>query len=102
VFKPGKNRDGYFDAKALMDQVEHAINIFEGKANGHAQGLFLFDNAPSHLKRAPDAISASKMVKSAYFHVFYIFLVLIGVPKIRSVSGRITQRGHACAMASIP
>jgi hypothetical protein len=49
----------------LITQVDHTINIFEGKANGLAQGLFLFDNAPSHLKRAADAISSTKMVKSA-------------------------------------
>jgi hypothetical protein len=71
VFKPGKNRDGYFDSKALITQVDRAINIFEGKANGLAQGLFMFDNAPSHLKRAKDAITATKMVKSAYFSLFF-------------------------------
>jgi hypothetical protein len=65
VFKPGKNCDGYFDLTELIKQVDCAIDIFEGKANGLAQGLFLFDNAPSHLKRAADAISATKMVKSA-------------------------------------
>jgi hypothetical protein len=67
VFKPGKNRDGYFDSSELIVQVDRAIDIFEGKANGRAIGLFLFDNAPSHLKRAADAISATKMVKSEYF-----------------------------------
>jgi hypothetical protein len=65
VFKPGKNRDRYFDSKELLIQVDRAIDIFEAKVNGLAQGLFLFDNAPSHLKRASDAISATKMVKSA-------------------------------------
>ena len=57
------NRDGYFDANDLQRQVDHAIDIFEGKTNGYAQGLFLFDNAPSHQKRAPDALSARKMPK---------------------------------------
>ncbi|KAI0278446.1 hypothetical protein BC826DRAFT_876717, partial [Russula brevipes] len=64
MFKPGKNRDRYFDSSELITQVDRVIDIFEGKANGHAIGLFLFDNAPSHLKRATDAISATKMVKS--------------------------------------
>lgn len=71
MFKPGKNRDGYFDAEELIAQVDCAIDIFEGKANGLALGLFLFDNAPSHQKRAADAISARKMVKSAFFLFFY-------------------------------
>jgi len=57
-FKAGKNRDGYFDAGDLLQQVENAIDIFESKTNGFATGLFLFDNAPSHQKRAPDALSA--------------------------------------------
>lgn len=76
MFKPGKNRDGYFDSTELIAQVERAIDIFELKANGLAQGLFLFDNAPSHLKRALDAISSNKMVKSAYCH-FYIYIVFV-------------------------
>jgi hypothetical protein len=54
----------------LLRQVDHAIDIFEGKTNGNSQGLFLFDNAPSHQKRAADALSAKKMPKgiSALFH----------------------------------
>jgi hypothetical protein len=48
----------------LLAQVEKAIDIFESKTNGFATGLFLFDNAPSHQKRAGDAISARKMVKN--------------------------------------
>ena len=39
------------------------MDIFESKTNGTATGLFMFDNAPSHQKRAPDALSARKMVK---------------------------------------
>ena len=64
TFKPGLNRDGYFDSKKLIDQVETAIDIFEGKTKGFAQGLFIFDNAPSHQKRADNALSARKMPKS--------------------------------------
>jgi hypothetical protein len=69
VFKPGKNCDGYFNSTELIAQVNRAIDIFEGKTNDVALGLFLFDNAPSHLKRATDAISATKMVKSASFYI---------------------------------
>ena len=43
-----------------------AIDIFEGKTNGFATGLFLFDNAPNHQKRAPDALSARKMPKNPH------------------------------------
>ncbi|KAF9455309.1 hypothetical protein BDZ94DRAFT_1205895, partial [Collybia nuda] len=64
IFKPGKNRDGYFTADDLIQQVDKAIDIFEGRTNGLATGLFLFDNAPSHQKRADDALSARKMTKN--------------------------------------
>ena len=64
VFKAGKNRDGYFSYEDLLKQVEHSIDIFESKTNGFATGLFIFDNAPSHQKRAPDALSARKMPKN--------------------------------------
>jgi hypothetical protein len=65
-FKAGKNRDGYFDNDDLISQVDTAIDIFEGKTNGFATGLFLFNNAPSHQKRAPDALSARKMPKKPH------------------------------------
>ncbi|TEB25675.1 hypothetical protein FA13DRAFT_1756509 [Coprinellus micaceus] len=62
-FKAGKNRDGYFVSDDLLRQVDRAIDAFEGNTKGRAQGLFLFDNAPSHQKRAPDALSARYMPK---------------------------------------
>jgi len=58
IFKVGKNHDGFFDADDLLQQVDKAIDIFKGPTKGWAQGLFLFDNAPSHQKHALDAISA--------------------------------------------
>jgi hypothetical protein len=64
VFKAGKNRDGYFSANDLLKQVENAIDIFENKTSGFATGLFMFDNAPSHQRRVPDALSARKMPKN--------------------------------------
>src|SRR6266849_2085656 len=65
IFKVRQNRDGYFDMDDLLQQVNKAIDIFEGLTNGRAQGLFLFDNAPSHQKCALNAISARNMVKGA-------------------------------------
>ena len=41
--------------------MKNAINIFEAKTNNFVAGLFMFDNAPSHQKRAPDVLSARKM-----------------------------------------
>ena len=65
-FKAGKNRDGYFDADDMLQQVENAIDIFESRTNGFATGLFLFDNTPSHQRRVPDARSARKMPKGPH------------------------------------
>ena len=82
VFKPRKNCNGYFDAKELLAQVNCTINIFESKTNGLAQGLFMFNNAPSHIKHAADAISATKMVKSvSYYTSLYVFIFLLTSPK---------------------
>lgn len=50
LFKAGKNCDGYFTGEDLIHQVDHAIDILEGKTYGFAQELFLFENAPSHQK----------------------------------------------------
>jgi hypothetical protein len=74
LFRPGKNRDGFFSHEDIVRQVEHAIDIFNTKAQGRAQGLFLFDNAPSHVKRAPDALSARKMPKGALKLLFCILI----------------------------
>ncbi|KAH8986707.1 hypothetical protein EDB92DRAFT_1787601, partial [Lactarius akahatsu] len=68
TFKPGLNCDRYFDANNLLEQVEGAIDIFEGKTRGYVQGLFLFDNAPSHQKQAPNALSARNMAKNPRAH----------------------------------
>ncbi len=72
IFKAGLNCDGYFDADQLCNQIDNAIDIFEGITKNHAQGLFIFDNAPSHQKRADDALSARKSLR-----VFYALILLI-------------------------
>ncbi|PBK85860.1 hypothetical protein ARMGADRAFT_1036033 [Armillaria gallica] len=65
-FEAGSGWQGYFAADDLLKQTEEAIDIFESKTNGTMTGLFLFDNAPSHQKRAPDALSAQKMPKNPH------------------------------------
>ena len=65
IFKAGRNCNGYFNTDDLLQQVDKAIDIFEGLTKDWAQGLFLFDNAPSHQRHVPDAISAWHMVKGA-------------------------------------
>ena len=67
IFKPGINCNGYFTSENLLQQVECAIDIFEGKTKGNnSQGFFHFDNAPSHQKRAANALSARPMPKGIF------------------------------------
>ncbi|KAF5310155.1 hypothetical protein D9619_010553 [Psilocybe cf. subviscida] len=47
LFKAGKNRDGYFTSDDLIAQVDHAIDIFEGRTNGLATGLFFLTMHPA-------------------------------------------------------
>ena len=54
------HKDGYFNNEGLMKQVERAVDIFEAKYL-HANGLFLFDNAPSHKKIADNQLNVEKM-----------------------------------------
>ncbi|KAF9475715.1 hypothetical protein BDN70DRAFT_935637 [Pholiota conissans] len=66
LFRAGKERDGWFASDDLLQQVDTAIDVFEGCTKGFATALFLFDNAPSHQKRAPDALSARKLPKNPH------------------------------------
>ncbi|KIJ54929.1 hypothetical protein M422DRAFT_152669, partial [Sphaerobolus stellatus SS14] len=64
LFKAGKNRDGYFDCDDLCKQIKTAIGLSEEHfPNKSAIAAFGFDNAPSHQKQVPDALSARHMPK---------------------------------------
>lgn len=52
--------EGYFNNDMLVEQVGRAIDIFEKKYPG-VQAVFIFDHAPSHMKRPDDALNAEKM-----------------------------------------
>ena len=100
IFRPGKNRDGWFTADDLIAQVDCTINIFNGLTDGHAQALFLFDNAPSHQKHADDVISARRMVKGAQFVFSHVFCSHSLQHQKRT--GHINQVVHACMMVNYP
>ena len=53
-------KDGYFTNDQFVNQVDKAMSIFEAKYPG-AQGLFLFNNAPSHRKFASDALNVHSL-----------------------------------------
>jgi hypothetical protein len=75
IFKAGKNRDGYFGAEEILTQVDSAIDIFEGLSKGNFRALFMLDNAPSHQKRALDALLAQKMLKGVPFFICTLFFL---------------------------
>ena len=49
-FKPGINHDGYFTSENLLQQVEHAIDIFEGKTKGTHRDFFSL-TMPHHTRK---------------------------------------------------
>ena len=51
---------GYFTNEMLISQVHDAIDIFESKYP-EAQGMWIFDNAPSHMKKPEDALNPDHM-----------------------------------------
>ena len=62
LFKPGKNRDGYFSNEDIIQQADDAIDILR-KYYPEFDHVLIYDNATTHLKRAEDALSARKMPK---------------------------------------
>lgn len=60
LFKAGKNREGYFTNEEILDQVSKAMDILQ-RHFSHEEHVLIYDNAPTHLKRASDALSARHM-----------------------------------------
>ncbi|KAJ3777374.1 hypothetical protein FB446DRAFT_762401 [Lentinula raphanica] len=63
IFRPGKNRDGYFTNADVLSQAEAAAAIVK-KHWPDYEHVFIFDNATTHRKRADDALSARNMPKN--------------------------------------
>jgi hypothetical protein len=63
LFKPGKNRDGYFSNEDIQDQVQAAMDILQ-EFYPQFDHVFVYDNATTHLKRLEDALSARRMPKN--------------------------------------
>jgi len=56
---PGKNHDGWWDLKQLMDQMTHVIDIFE---HVHPDKVaILFDCSSAHEGLAKDALNVNNM-----------------------------------------
>ena len=62
LFRAGKNRQGYFTCDDILAQFEVAVGIIKKYFLGDDH-VFVYDNATTHLKRDPGALSASNMTK---------------------------------------
>lgn len=62
LFKAGKSRDGYFTNNDILAHAKTAMDIL-AKNYPHEDHVLIFDNAPTHLKRADDALVARRMPK---------------------------------------
>lgn len=64
LFRAGKNREGYFTYENIISQLTDATDIL---ASDYADDIhvFILDNAPTHLKRGEDSLSARHMSKFA-------------------------------------
>ncbi|KIK51929.1 hypothetical protein GYMLUDRAFT_64529 [Collybiopsis luxurians FD-317 M1] len=60
IFKPGKNKDGYFTAEDIRAQANHAMDILT-RWWPEYEYVFIYDNATTHLKWPDGSLSARKM-----------------------------------------
>jgi hypothetical protein len=58
IIKPGKNRDGYWQADQVIAQTARAIDAFEEQFP-EAVGVFAFDRSSNHAAFAEDALQAT-------------------------------------------
>ncbi|CDO71461.1 hypothetical protein BN946_scf184909.g55 [Trametes cinnabarina] len=88
LFRAGKNRDGYFDNDDIIAQITQATLILD-KYYPDEDHVFVFDNATTHLKRPPDALSARRMSKASTKAGAKVFGVDIAV---KDAAGNIEYR----------
>jgi hypothetical protein len=60
LFKAGKSCDGYFTNEEILEHATTAMDLLS-KYYPEDNHVLVFDNAPTHLKRPDNALSASKM-----------------------------------------
>jgi len=63
VMSPGKNKDGYFTSDEIIAQAHTAMDILDEYYPGY-EHVLIYDNAPMHLKRPEDSLSARQLPKN--------------------------------------
>jgi hypothetical protein len=82
IFRPGKNRDGYFVGDDVLAQATAAMDILE-QDYPLEKHVLVYDNAPSHIARPTDALSALNMPMGPSANFFC---------KIKDSEGTVTSR----------
>ncbi|TFK89911.1 hypothetical protein K466DRAFT_574542 [Polyporus arcularius HHB13444] len=102
LFRPGKNRDGYFTNADVIEQFEEAADIAQARWPDE-DIVFVLDNAPTHLKRAPDALSARQMTKGPS-HTFGIDVSVLdeNSKPVYGSDGKILKTRIRMADATLP
>lgn len=62
IFRAGRAHDGWFTNQDILDQASRTMDILD-KYYPDSDHVLIFDNAPTHLKRAEEALSARHMPK---------------------------------------
>ncbi len=62
LFRAGKGRDGYFSSEEILGHLALAAQLLR-RDYPDEDHIIVLDNAPTHLKRAEDALSARRMSK---------------------------------------
>ncbi|KAJ2970674.1 hypothetical protein NUW54_g12678 [Trametes sanguinea] len=91
LFRPGKNRDGYFTNDDVLRQFHAAADIALSRWPDE-DIVFVVDNAPTHQKREPAALSARSMTKnpSKTFGVEIPILDEVGRP-VHGSDGKVSK-----------
>ncbi|KAJ7913207.1 hypothetical protein B0H13DRAFT_1612824 [Mycena leptocephala] len=61
TLRPGGKRDGYYTGAKILDHATEAMDILD-ETRPHERHVFAYDNATTHTARAPNALSARRMV----------------------------------------
>src|ERR1700720_879451 len=101
IIYPGKNHDAWWDLKQLMDQMTHAIDIFE-HLHPEKVGIWLFDCSSTHEGLAEDALNVNNMNVNPGGKQGHLRTTTIPISKPPPKPGRRDTRGEQQEMVYPP
>lgn len=87
LFKAGKNREGYFTNEEILEQATKAMDILQ-RHYPNEDHILVYDNAPTHLKRPSDALSAKDMSMKPTSKKRQSFFFGVKIPVKDEVTGK--------------